>query len=464
LGRRLREIMISMMIFRIHKEDIVVRKFHLYVIMFVISILSIVSNGEEKKRPERVALTLEKSIELALENNRDILIAKEGKNRASQQIREARSGAFPQLNYAANYTRTLVKPAFYVSVNGEAMKFEVGFSNSLMHIITLNQTLYSGGRTGTAIKIASIYSESFDESLKQTEKNVRLQVRQVFLGVLLNAEVLKINRRSQESAEKHFNMVKTLHENGMASEFDLLRAEVELENTRPKVIQSENSLVLQKNVLKNLIGMPLEREIDIIGTLKAGFLDEEVIKDAGKNAFYNRNDYKNFTLMRNAYYQNIRIERAAWFPFIGAQYTYQHQGQSNDWAFKNAFASHNIALNLSIPLFDGFRTSARVQQAKINVKEMDFQLIKLQEGINIQITQAHNSMADARKRIESTKKTVEQAQRAYNIALVRFESGQGTQLEIFDAQIALELAQLNRLQGIFDYEIAKAQWENAVGR
>ena len=73
-------------------------------------------------------------------------------------------------------------------------------------------------------------------------------------------------------------------------------------------------------------------------------------------------------------------------------------------------------------------------------------------------------MNDARQRIDALSKAVEQAQKAFNIAQVRFDSGQGIQLELFDAQVALEMAQLNTLQSVFDYEFAKAQWENAVGR
>jgi len=427
-------------------------------------IYSTYAAAELHTAPEKMVLTLEKAIEIAMKNNRDILIAREGSNMAAQQIREAKSGAFPQMSLTGNYTRTLKKPIMFFEIDGEVVSFQPGFMNSLSQALSVTQTLYAGGRTWTAIKIAAIYANSFDEQVKQTEKNIRLQVRESFLGLLLNMEVLQINSRSLENAEAHLRNVRELYNNGMAAEFDLLRAEVEVANARPRVIQSENQISLQEDLLKNLIGIPLTTEIEIDGDLRSTMISETEIEDAGKDALIHRNDYKNLLLIRDAYDQNVKIERAGWLPNLSAVYTYQYQGQSDQWDFNKSYRSQNVMLNLSLPLFDGFRTSARVQQARINVRETDYQLIKMKEGIEIQVTQAVHSMDDAQKRIDATARTVEQAQRAYDIARVRFESGQGTQLEIFDSQVALETAELNRLQSIYDYEIARAQWENAVGR
>ncbi|MFC1728820.1 TolC family protein [candidate division KSB1 bacterium] len=431
----------------------------------IVSLVMYTSTGAatHSEKP-KISLSMDTAIELAMENNRDILIAKEAQNRAFQQVREARAGAFPEFNLDANYTRTLKKPVIFFNVNGEVVRFSPGFDNSLMQTMTINQTLYAGGKTWAAIRIASLYSDSFEESLKQARNNVTLQVRQTFLTVLLSKEVLKINQRSLENAEAHLNNIKAMYKSGMAAEFDLLRAEVEVANARPKVIQAENTLVLQIDLLKNIIGMPLDQDIEIEGSLEPDMLDEVYIEESSRQAYDSRHDYKNLSLIRDAYNESIKIERGNWLPRVSAHYTFQYQGQSNTFDFENSSKTQNVSLSLSLPIFDGFSTSSRVQQARINVREADFQLMKLREGIEIQIAQARNSMEDARRRMDSTIKTVELAQTTYSIALVRFESGQGTQLEIFDSQVALELAQLNRLQSIYDHEIAKATWENAIGR
>ena len=437
------------------------RSIRIATILFL-ALFTFVNDGGAQQ--ETMTLTLEKAIEIAMQNNRDILIALEEENRADQQIREAKSGAFPSLTYIANYSRTLKKPVIFFNVDGEIVKFSPGFNNSVLQNFALTQTLYAGGRTWTAIRIASIYSSAVEEARKQTATDIKLQVRQAFLGLLLSQEVLGINRRTLENAEAHLRDIRAMHENGMASEFDLLRAEVAVSNLRPKLLQSENQIVLQKDQLKNILGLPLDRPIEIEGALRANFIDDEAIADASTAAYMNRHDYKNLSLIRDSYEKAVRIEKGGWFPNLQAQYNYTYQGQSDDWGLENAYRTQDVQLNLSFNLFDGFKTSSKVQQARINVKETDYRLLQLKEGIEIQVTNARHAMEDARLRIEATGETVDQAQRAYDIALVRFESGQGTQLEIFDSQVALELAQLNRLQAIFDYETAKAAWENAIGR
>lgn len=412
---------------------------------------------------EKLILTMDKAISLAMEKNKDVLIAKEELKKGDKQIQEAKSGAFPQVDLNTVYTRTFKKPQFIVRVNGQVTKFEMGFNNSVQSAFQINQTLYSGGITSTALKIAKLYAKSFEESLYLTKSRIKLNVKEQFLGVLLSKEVHQINKQSLELAQAHLKNINLMFKNGMASEFDLLRAEVQVANTNPKVISSENTLKLQMDFLKNTIGLPLEQEIDIEGDLHPDFISEQNLIEASRDVYLKRNDYKNLELIRNILDFNIKIERAGYFPKLSANYTYQYQGQSDNFGFANNYKSQTASLNLSVPIFNGFRTSAKVQQAKIAVREMDFQLQQLKEGIEIQVKQALNMLEDAYKRIISTGKTVEQAQKAYNIAEVRFKSGQGTQLEIFDSQVQLELAQLNKLQSIYDYEIARAQWENSIG-
>ena len=218
--------------------------------------------------------------------------------------------------------------------------------------------------------------------------------------------------------------------------------------------------------MKNTIGIPLETEIDVEGELKPEFIEESLLEELERSTYYNRNDYNNLELTRETFAGRVKFERSSLYPQLRFNYNYQLQGQSNTLEFgsQERVMSQNASLNLSFPIFDGFQASARSQQAKINVSEIDLRLIKLKEAIDIQITEARHNMNNARQRIESQAQTVIQAQKAYDIAQVRYNSGQGTQLELFDAQIALEVAELNTYQSIYDYEIAKAQWYNAVGQ
>ncbi len=432
----------------------------------ILSFCVIAQTALARQQAETLRLTLSDAISLALQNNRDVLISREGVKRALQQVREARSTTMPSLKFETDITRTLQKPAFFLDFGGDVQKIEIGTDNSFISTITAEQLLYSGGQVSTAIAIARSFEASAEELIYHTEKNTAFTVKQQFYKILLNREVLRVTRRNLEQAQAHLDHLTTLYKSGIASEFEMLRASVQVANVLPRVLSAENDIVLQEDLLKNTIGIPLETEIDIKGELKPEFIKESLVEDLERSAYYNRNDYKNLELTRETFAGRVKYECSSLYPQLRFNYNYQLQGQSNTFEFgsQERVTSQNASINLSFPLFDGFQASARSQQAKIDVSEVDFRLLKLKEAINIQFTEARHNMNNARQRIESLAQTVIQAQKAYDIAQVRYNSGQGTQLELFDAQIALEVAELNTYQSIYDYEISKAQWYNAVGQ
>ena len=162
---------------------------------------------------------------------------------------------------------------------------------------------------------------------------------------------------------------------------------------------------------------------------------------------------------------NIDIERANHFPTLALFGSYTWQAQDNSFHFRNYNWANtfNVGLNLSFPLFDGFRTSARVDQANVDLQKLKYTRLKVEEGLRIQIQSAELRMAEAKQRIEGQEKTIAQAEKAVRIAQTRFKSGVGTQLELLDTQVAMTRAQTNYAQAIYDHLLAKAEWQRAAG-
>ncbi len=415
---------------------------------------------------KKMVLTLEQAIELALKQNKDILVSKLDLRTAAEQIREARAGAFPKLDLTGRYTRNIMLPAFFMSFDGEVTKIEVGSPNAVNTQLMLTQPLYSGGRVGTAYKIAKIYSEASIESDDNIRNNTTLEVKKSFYGLLMAKEALKVAKRSLELSESHYNNIKKKQSQGVVSEYDLLRAEVQVANARPAVIQAENSLALGFTGFKNLLGIEPAVEVDIDGELKYDIVDEAEIKESSKDVYLKRPDYKNLDLMSKVYELNIKIEKGARLPFISLSGDYTFSGNSDNFTFgKNSRALSMAAyLNFSLSIFDGFKTSAKIQQARNNFRKMELQKAQLKEYINLEIEQTVLKMNEARKRIEAQGKTIQQAERALRISRVRYENGSGTQLDVFDVQVAYDVSQMNYIQAVYDYQVAKSEWEKAVAR
>lgn len=413
-----------------------------------------------------LVLTLERALEIALKDNKDVKVAQEDIQKADARIREARSAALPNVSVNNIYTRNLKLPAFFLTFDNKITKIVVGSSNSIQSMATLAQPIWIGGKVGTALKIAKVYSDATDESLEKTKKDVIYQVKQLYYGILLSREAIKVTRQTYEQADAHYKNVKSKFDQGAASEFDLLRAEVQATNLKPQVTQAENRLELLQTSLKNLLAINPDQEIQVDGRFTFLPLDESTLEQGSKEALQKRPELRELELTSQMMAFVVKIERAGWYPSLYLMGSMQFMGQTNDYRIRKEQRniSYDVGFQLQVPIFDGLRTSARVEQAEIDHQKIVYQIEKVKDGITTEARQAVLQMREANQRVTALVRNVEQSEKAHKIAVVRYESGIGTQLELFDAQVAREMAQMNYLQGVYDYLIAQAAWEKAVGR
>jgi outer membrane protein len=417
-----------------------------------------------------VVLTLDKAISIALKQNRDVLIAEQDRYRADAQVGEAWAGALPQITINGIYTRNILKPVLFIPPNNpinptdKTMTFEIGSTNAYTMSASLSQPLFSR-RVGMALQIADTYREMTEQSYQSTSQAVARDVKKTFYLVLLAKKLVEANRQGYDVVKANYENVQAQYRNGTAAEFDLLRAEVQLANTEPLVISAENNLALAINALKNLLAMPIEQEVVLQGDFTYEELPGSTMSEARNNALSTNPLILQLSFQEALLEKNISIERAGYFPSLNLVGGYSWQAQDNTLQFSNYNWAKmlNVGLTLSIPVFDGLRTSNRVQQAEIEREKVFYTRMKAEEGLKIQIQSTELKMAEAKKRIAGQEKNIAQAEKAVRIAQTRFKSGVGTQLELLDSQVAMTRAQTNYAMAIYDYLVAKAEWQYAVG-
>jgi len=419
---------------------------------------------------QAITLTLEKAIAMAKENNRDVLIAEQDRYKADAQITEARSAAFPQISLGGQYTRNVMIPVMFlppgsiINPTSSTQVFEIGSSNSYIGGVQLYQTLYSR-KVGVALDIARTYHEYSEQAYLATTEDVVLNVKKAFFGILLAEKLLEANRQGLDVVRANFENVQSQYRHGAAAEFDQLRAEVQLANTEPLVVSAENDLILAQYALKNLLGIPLESPLRIEGDFSFSPVSAEDLAQWRQNSIAANPSIAELALQESILDMNISVERANYFPTLSLVGSYQWQSQDNGFRFKNYLWANTLAVGvqLSVTLFDGLRTNARIDQASFEKEEVHFARLKAEEGLRIQIQSAELKMTEAQKRIEGQEKNIAQAEKAVHIAQTRFKSGVGTQLELLDTQVAMTRAQTNYAMAIYDFLVAKTDWQRAVG-
>ena len=453
--------------------------------LIVISVLICIVETNAQSR----VLTLDDAIHLALENNNDVKIAlmNTGKSRAA--VREAFGYALPSLDLSANFAHFLKKPkmpfpdfealltnATYSILFDEGVlprddnKFKpmqtqlqsFAQTNNYEASLTLTQILFSS-TVFRGIGASQIYYDLSISELRNTIGKTKLNVERAFYGSLLMKEMLAITKASFENAQENLRNVNALFNQGLVSDFDRMQAEVQVENIRPTLMQMENMLATTLNDLKLVLGIDQSLDIDVTGEFvyKPEELSEET--DMIDFALANNHGLHSLKLKMDVDEAFIQLDVSDYWPTIAAFGNYTYAGSSDKWDFQN-YNSATVGVSFTMNLWQGHRTRNRVQQSTLTYKQTEQQLEQFRDYIINQVKAKILELKRVQSLVEAQERNVNLAQRAYEIATIRYKEGTGNQLEVQNADVALKQARINRIQSIHSYIITKYELEQIMGR
>ena len=413
-------------------------------------------------------MDLSTAINLALENNESYLIAKKEMERANSQIIEAAAGALPQITGGLTYLRNWRVPTGVFQFGDEIVTVKFGTDNSYTADLTLTQPLYSGGRTIAAIKIARLYKKLSREMVRGTRQDLKVEVYNTFYGVVLAREISRVSSQSLKFARENLDVVEKMFGQGMASEYDFLRARVEVANLQPTVTRSETDFEVATSALKNILGistdekLELEVEFDssqfIVPPIEISGFEDELIQ--------NRPEVRISLYTSEGRKKAISLYTAGYRPSLSFRTTLQYQTQFDAGnVFERRWdRSLSSMLEINIPIFDSWKTPSRVKQAKIDYSQSELQKEAIRKAMILDLEQSYGKYIEARENLSAQGNAVELARRGLEIANVRFENGVGIQLEVSDARLQLQLAEINKAMAFYDLAVGYAKLMRALGR
>jgi len=455
----------------------------LYLILFLC--LPVIIHGTETN-----SLTLKDAITRALNNNKGIAAARE-------KVREAEAGKiiaqakfFPSLSLSASYTRlaeapgmefafpvfgTLRLPVFdplgnptgdYVIAPGitgfETYTYSMGSENIYTLRTSFQYPLFTWWKISNAYKIALLNLELAKEDLKKKENELVLAVTESFLQVQLAKKGLELALESREQLSRHVKQAEDLYNAGKISRFDFLRTKVQLASINVQVLQSENALLLAKDMLKNLLDMNLESNIDVSDEIEYSTCTLS-LNEAMEFALKNRPEIKAMDITVKIAEKSLAIAKAGNKPnlVLAGNYDYKNPDSSGkeqwgtDWS---------IILSVNIPLFQGGENIGKVKQAEAQLRQAELGLEQLIKGINTEVRNAFLQMHSSQSLLVSQQENIMEAEEALKIAESRYAAGLITNLEYLDAQIALNRAKIDYLKTLINYLIAEARLKKATGQ
>jgi outer membrane protein TolC len=424
-----------------------------------------------KSQPQNTLnLDLDQAIKIALSKNPTIKVADMEIKKVDYSKKSAWYGILPSLDATGQVAKYLA-PAT-MSLAGMVIELPTDFNASAS--LSLGLPLFAPA-LWKSIQMTTLDMQLAVEKAHASKITLQNDVTKAYYGVLLAQDSYKTLQHGVALAEDVYQQAKKRFELGLGSEFDAISAEVQMKNLQPNLLEVANGIEQAKMYLKILMGLEVTLPVEITGNL----IDYE--NSIGYAAFNNlsldaNTDLRQLNIQQQQLQKLLSIQRTQRMPILAAFGNYTYAGTGNKAGtslFTGQYSPANVAwysqgllvgLQMQIPLTGIFTNTAKEQQTKMQINQLDIQRSYLEESLNLLVRTSINNMDKALKQAESAKSNEDLAQKGYNISLKRYENGMGTILELQSASLSLTQAQLARRQAIASYLNSKADLDKTLGK
>lgn len=422
------------------------RKFILFTILGL-CVLS--AQAQQDQNITEAQLSLEDCINLTLQHNPSLKVASLNTQVQQNRLAQTRADYLPKVNGNASYSRSNQE-----GINGWG-DAQDGYSSS----VSATQLIYDFGKTGLSNKIQknNYYSAQQDE--QNTINDVIYKLKQAYYGVLSAQESRNVYASSVEQYEQQLKRAKAFYQVGTRPKIDVTTAEVNLNNAKLNLIKGENSLKTAYYNLTNVMGIYDENPSFTL--VNKGDIPEYniTIDDAIKEAQKNRPDLLSLQLKLENAKKNVDLAKTGYAPSLTANGSYGWSGQ--DFPLYDRWS---VGAGISVPIFSGLSTYNQVKESKNSMQIAYENLTAKQQAILLDVKTCYFNLEEAKTRIPVAELSKKQAQENYDLAVGRYKVGVGNYIEVKDAETTLSNAKLSYISAVFDYNLAIANLERAMGK
>ncbi len=417
-------------------------------------------------------ITLDEARKIALEHNRDIQKAYEYRRKVRGIYVEQRANALPQLTAQATGGRSWDAAqaaaqsfSFVLPIPGNPIPIDFkvppdGIEKAVG--VSLTQPIYTWGQVGAAIRGAKFGIKTAEDEIRMYRQAALRDVSTSFYDVLLVKENHAIAQQNLRQKKAHLDQARRRFSAGVATEYDVLAAEVAVKNAQPDVIRTENQIRLARERLRFLLGVP--EEIDVAGELSAPIEKVPTYEEVLDTAYRNRPEIAELRNRIGMAGELVKVYSAGDKPRVDFKatggYRLLKSGPDNEYEGK----AWSLGLAITFPFFDGFRTKGKVAQAKSDASTLKIEEAKALDSIALQVHDSVNAVNEAANIVQALTGTVSQAEKLLSMAEKGYEYGVKTRLDVEDAELNLMAAQGGLAKAKRDYLAAAVAltWASGV--
>jgi outer membrane protein len=443
------------------------------IVLCAILLLATKVNAGESPGEARISarrFTLEQAIITALQQNPDILRGRQEIERTKGLFIQLRAAAMPQIIETAQFQDLdphIQSLGGVTEQVGTSFVNQVGAERTYTLQIAANQVIFSGGRVPGQISSASFQRDSSYYAFRNAIDQVVATVRQQFYLVLLDRALIGVQEESVRLLQSQLQDQQNRFEAGTVPRFNVLQAQVALSNQLPLLISARNNYTISQLQLAKTLGLdfdprrgdrpPLEavgelvyvpREIPVTQAIALAKQNRPFLKQQKATVFSNQ--------------AQVAVARSGYFPQITALAGTELRSSPLTDNIRASRTGYIFGANGTWAIWDWGATFGAVKQAKAILEESKVTLDDDVRQVELEVQQAYANILQGRELVKATEKSVEQAAEALRLASARLDAGAGTQLEVLDARTQLTTAQSNRLQALYTYNAAVAEFDRAT--
>jgi len=438
-------------------------------VMFSLLLSGAPCGAQGKALDSMRTLTVEECIAIAMEQNPNAIIGMKTVQSAKANVLGAVSNFLPQLNASSSYNHSVqsyVDPLSGITIDGLEIpeRFLERTSDSYSASLSLSQSLYRGGYNFSNLAYARAGHQVARDSYTQTRQSLTLEVKVRYYDLLTASRLVQVAEELVHSSQEQVKLEENLFDIGAATEANVLRAKVKLGEDRLALITARNNLSIARANLNDILGWDLDTEMELVDDLEVQKPLLE-LSSLTKLALTEQPAVKIARAQHRQAKASLGMAKSGRLPKLSASGSYSWYDSdlpedAPDWRNHDSWS---VGLSLSIPVFDGFSTKSNIRQAQLNTAIADEQLGQAQSEVSLAVKRAFLSVREAEQRIQVTEESLALAEEERRLAEERYRLGASFLLELIDSQVAYSTAQTNYISALYDYKLALAQLEQAVG-
>lgn len=436
-----------------------------------LAMLAAVGAAQEESRPRTLVISLDEALRIAAGESETVWAAEAGVLQAVGSRRIARSAWFPRLSADASYTRTLRSQFQDLDfggvgggeTGGEEPEIDLPFGRENQYSLglSLSQLVFDAGQTAARNRAAAARLRSAELDVASASAQALLDVTRAYFDAQLADRLVQIAEASLEQSAETLRQTEVARRVGDKSEYELLRARVARDNQIPTVVRQRLQSTEAYLRLKQLLNIPPEVRLVLttgveeeVPRFAAAAADDvaDVSPDERAPVIQAREDV-------NASEAQLAEARGQRLPAVSlssrfAPVAYPASGLPEPDDFREDWS---VTLNLSVPLLTWGRLRGNEEVARGGLSQARARLVQVREAAVLDAAVARDDLARARAVLAGNTSTVQEAERAFGIARIRFREGIATQIELDDARLLLDQAQVNRAIALRDVQTARAR-------